>query len=1033
MDYSSYFEYENIEGLEEGPEPHVDPEVDPEDPPPGAPPPDAPPADAPPADAPPADAPPADAPPADAPPADDPPESPEQKEKDEEAKDPTLREKAYKTIKNLMKNNAKSIFMMFLILILSVLVDSGFQDLVSHNIQTKDECICNFNRTKDLCLQTPPAPYTPSSCQGCDTSDPKQCCKTCKDVLNVDMFFGLINLKGLGTNDVLDLSNECKSESADDCCGNQNVRNERASRLVTSCLFSQLAALLPYLYVIGGIILFLVFGPSIVRILKMFRGNHKGSFNIILPFILVSCIIGVIYFSKDVDPSNYGLMLGGVFVLFIFLIISSVNNILGISNKITNYPGIPGMPGMTGMPGMYTQKSTSVLVYILVATIVAIISIGVLCFTSDMLGKPCTNKKKSITKEPNIIFDIFYNDNICPDKTEGTAIDELSSCYGNTYDTVVDSITGLISPNEGIDNSPSVDCSSIESNYTNDKGAKKNYCLLHECSFSNSKCVNPPECDNNTQKESKLHAFENYAGVAGEMIFNFIEIQVGFHAAEKVISKLDELLLKKVLETIAEKIMLDAFLDILDPLGWIGMALDFGDPCHYQAYISNTDIKNKFRDPIDSKLTDPSKPLFFQLFKLRVFEKSTDKATMPFQILYRAYVSWTTYVNAGINEIALKGGHITTEAATRAAEETTDNNYCTFVKMYNVEYDTSHKDLENIYYSNSDVINQINTDEPSSLTTTSTDPSELKQIQLWKYIYRYCKNGGVYTEKSGTDKKLVLYNGDSTDGKGDLPNLWDNSVDGMPKLSSYIISIETLNKIKTMGQNGTVVTLSLVGARALQSLINDEVTHGRACGNANDSSDSCILDDLVISISDKYRDYSNCDVDGSGNISNSPCKVMYKSLPEELPLYYPSSNFVNTLCRYSTRGMKWISERYTNFSPSEGKIMDALNGANESVDNSSPDALGKNYYDEETGLCNFNYNYCDSKACRDLNCYSDENNKKINSPGECKIDSESENYVDCKNSWEEDAFSFIVGDTVACGAIHLFTEGSVDCSPPDSS
>lgn len=56
--------------------------------------------------------------------------------------------------------------------------------------------------------------------------------------------------------------------------------------------------------------------------------------------------------------------------------------------------------------------------------------------------------------------------------------------------------------------------------------------------------------------------------------------------------------------------------------------------------------------------------------------------------------------------------------------------------------------------------------------------------------------------------------------------------------------------------------------------------------------------------------------------------------------------------------------------------------------------------------------------------------KKISSPEDCKID-KSEEYVDCENSWEEDAFSFIVGDTIACGAIHLFTKGSIHC--PSSS
>ena len=121
--------------------------------------------------------------------------------------------------------------------------------------------------------------------------------------------------------------------------------------------------------------------------------------------------------------------------------------------------------------------------------------------------------------------------------------------------------------------------------------------------------------------------------------------------------------------------------------------------------------------------------------------------------------------------------------------------------------------------------------------------------------------------------------------------------------------------------------------------------------DSRDPKKKCILNDLVISVSNIYRDYSGCRSDGT----SQDCDVTYTEFPnkEEFPLYYPSSSLVNTICRYSTRGMKWINQRYSHYTKSEENIDRVFNGANEKIDNISLGVLGPNYYNEETGLCNF--------------------------------------------------------------------------------
>ena len=84
------------------------------------------------------------------------------------------------------------------------------------------------------------------------------------------------------------------------------------------------------------------------------------------------------------------------------------------------------------------------------------------------------------------------------------------------------------------------------------------------------------------------------------------------------------------------------------------------------------------------------------------------------------------------------------------------------------------------------------------------------------------------------------------------------------------------------------------------------------------------------------------------------------------------------------------------------------------------------YYNEETGLCNFTTNYCHQKACRHTYCYPKRESK--DDPGKCKTSPGSpETFVDCDNSNWQKPWEWLFGETLTCGAEHLFTDGSISC------
>jgi len=914
-----------------------------------------------------------------------------------------------------------------------------FFELVAGAIQSEAQCKCNYERTKEQCTQSPLVPYSPE-CEYCDRKEPKSCCRTCKDVLNQNVFFGLINLSFLGTDDIIDLkSSGCKSETEDECCASWTSRAGTATDEVSSCLMKGVEKILEWVFY-AFIVIFIIFNiPFIFRLITGFIGlfdksddkeHGHSTWWLLLPNLIIMGIVGIILYARGDNNTDLAVLAGGATIMILLYFIMNIWNFFHLASSKSSSSVSYDEYGMDSYMGKQMGGGKSRGIRIVVGgamIIVGIIIVGILiiiwvnCFSDSSSSTPssCDNSGDDITKKPNLIIDIYnymLHKNNCFDDNNTGGITQYVTCLLHPYDTVFG--------NEGFDNSPP-DCNVINSDYSSDEGDKKYYCFVSGCNYDGNNCVtNPnPGCNtDNTEAESKSSEVKNYAEVAKEIGKGFAEFWVVNKAVKGGLKGIDKEVLEGVLTKVSEKLMLES-LDIGLNLAMIGgQIIDLWDPCDYQTFVSNRDLKQNVRDPFDSgNLTDKSKPNFLPLAYLGVIENSKDPKALPFQILYNAHISWSTYVNAGISQVALKGNNINTVATKKASDETTDNNYCTFFENYDTETSSLHKDFEKMYYSDVDVIDQINNDDPQDLKSEANNIPKLKQIQLWKYIYRYCKNGGITTtEDSSGNINIVLYNGEPTDGKTNLPNLWDNEIDGMPALSTYIITTETLLALanENLIINGPA-TLNGVAGKAFQEVLKNR-NHGVQCQEAGDSSKQCILDDLVISVSNIYRDYSGC----SGNRN---CDVIRREFPnnEEFPLYYPSSSLVNTICRYSTRGMKWIHQRQGGYTKSDERIDGLFSGANETVDNT--DYLGNNYYNEETGLCNYNRTYCAKRGCMHTYCFPGDSSSSKDVE-ECLTGvNVSETFIDCDPSELEKVSIAIAGKTVTCEVKNLFTKGTLHC------
>lgn len=933
-------------------------------------------------------------------------------------------ESAWKLMRTLIK------------LLLAGFLAYEYFSLIAGDTQSEAQCKCNYERTKEQCTQKNPlAPYSPG-CKYCDRKEPKSCCRTCKDVLNQNVFFGLINLSFLGTDDIIDLkSSGCKSETEDECCTSWTSRVGTSTDEVSSCLMKGVEKILEWIFY-AFIVIFIIFNiPFIFRLITGFIGlfdksddkeHGHSTWWLLLPNLIIMGIVGIILYARGDNNTDLSVLAGGATIMILLYFIMNIWNFFHLaSSKSSSISydeyGMDSYMGYGQMGGGKSRRSIGIALIIIIVGILFIIGIG--CFSdsgsSSSTPSSCDNSGDDITKIPNLIIDIYrdmLNKNNCFDNNNTGVITQYGTCLLHPYDTVFG--------NEGFDNSPP-DCNVINSDYSSDYGDKKYYCFVSGCNYDSNNCVtNPnPDCDtDNTEDESTSSRDKNYAEVAKEIGKGFAEFYVADKAVRGGLKAVDKNVLEGVLTKVSEKLMLES-LDFGVNFAMIaGQILDLWDPCDYQSFVSNRDLKLRIRNPVDSgNVTDKSKPNFLPLAYLGVIENSQDPNALPFKILHNAHISWSTYVNAGISQVSLKGNNINTVATKKASNETTDNNYCTFLKNYDTETDSLHKELEKMYYSDVDVIDQINNDDPPELKSEANNIPKLKQIQLWKYIYRYCKNGGITTtEDSSGNKKIVLYNGEPTDGKTNLPNLWDNEIDGMPALSTYIITKETLLTLaeKDLIINGPA-TLNGVGGKALQNILKSR-NHGLPCQAAGDSSKQCILDDLVISVSNIYRDYSKCSV-------NQDCDVIHREFPnkEEFPLYYPSSSLVNTICRYSTRGMKWIHQRQGGYTESDERIDNLFSGANETVDNTK--YLGSNYYNEETGLCNYNSTYCAKRGCLHTYCFPGDSSDSKNAQTCPTQANHTENFIDCDPSDAEKAFIAIAGKTIPCETINLFTKGTLNC------
>lgn len=936
----------------------------------------------------------------------------------------------------------KNIVKMLGVLLVGGLAYLKLKSLIDKNIQTEDECTCNMNRSKDLCNTT--APYTPPACDNCDRDTDvtkKSCCLTCKDILSGEP----LDLSFLGTTDVIDLSDDdqCRNKDEETCCSSADVRENRADDLTVRCLFSQIEDNWGYL-LLFIIILFL---PTIIQLGSFFKSAWGTSdtipskTNIRLPFIALLAIIGIVMVVNYSEPDISIYSISAIVVLFLFGFIFIYPIVKLKNGNHVNSINIVDKVSDPDVKNILPEGNESGNLWSLI-TMVIIVTIIFASFCSFRLapGNNCKSPPEiSITSMSNAVWEEHISEH------SGCLNSIDSSDSSDSDSNILDSCISPLISFEGFDVGETPDCSAIDNQYDSTQygSDKKYYCFVSGCSYDGSRCTASPNCyEESETTESTRDAALNYGKTALSIGYDMAKLQAEIHVASLVATKavgrgashallkrLGEKVLVKMLQKVlintVTKLIADLVLEAMDPLGWIGLALDMGDPCNYQSFISNQELKTQYRNKLDiEQLTDKSKPYFFQLPQLSIFDDTDDREELPYKIIYRAYISWTQWVNLGVVDNSLNNdSHAEAiEAAQRASNETSDNNYCTFYENYQREYSNHHKSMESDYYRSQAVMDQINelmggiNPDNAVFSKTYTDPKQLKQIQLWKYIRIYCQKGGKYISNSNDPSGIVLYDGSPVpEDSSTIPNLWDDDSTKLGvAIKDYLIDIPTLESIIHLNQNGSTVTLNENGARRLKNILKDKSTTGMPCNNPSDSTDKCIIDDLVINITNKYRNYNSCS--GPEN-----CDPQYISLPAKLPLYYPSSSFVNTLCKYSTRGVKWIANRYSHLSPSNENLMDAFQGASETVDNT--DTLSNDYLDDTNGLCKYNADYCHRKACRSLVCMPGDDDVDHNADQCNPTVSETDKFLDCEKGFGTVVASFILGDTITCEAENLFTPG----------
>ena len=268
--------------------------------------------------------------------------------------------------------------------------------LIAGDVQTEAQCKCNYERTKEQCMQSPVAPYSPG-CNYCDRKEPKSCCRTCKDVLNQNVFFGLINLSFLGTDDIIDLkSSGCKSETEDECCTSITSRVGTSTDEVSSCLMKGVEKILEWVFY-AFIVIFIIFNiPFIFRLITGFIGlfdksddkeHGHSTWWLLLPNLIIMGIVGIILYARGDNNTDLSLLAGGATIMILLYFIMNIWNFFHLaSSKSSSVSYNEYMDGQMG-----GGKSGGIIGMVLIMIVLGIlIIIGVNCFSDSSSSTPAS-------------------------------------------------------------------------------------------------------------------------------------------------------------------------------------------------------------------------------------------------------------------------------------------------------------------------------------------------------------------------------------------------------------------------------------------------------------------------------------------------------------------------------------------------------------------------------------------------------------------------------------------------------------------
>ena len=529
------------------------------------------------------------------------------------------------------------------------------------------------------------------------------------------------------------------------------------------------------------------------------------------------------------------------------------------------------------------------------------------------------------------------------------------------------------------------DCATIQS-------ATNLVCYENHCNYSASGSCEfsiPLHCEDERAPGPELTPdaiAEQVGTVVGELLAFSMGLSLGIKLTGALVKKISG----EIIHAILTKIGTMA-LGGLDPLGWIGLALDIWDPCGYNTYMSNVDIKTGFRDKIDSEALKAfdiiDKPLVFQLGLLGTLQNSAAPGASHLRKIYTAYIHWfnTNVIKASknIEPAKLQDMH--------AAAANTSTTYCDYVKQLSTAYNAElHKELDIL------LRDTFNRDK-----------------DLYDYMEIHFTEGAPPARlPSGWETPGDLWKGRAGIVEADIPVLpagwgYKDLIDP-PKQAYSSVKLQS-------------VTLSEMGSKLYNYVLeNDPVL------NADNQTK---LDIVPIFYSDIYRK-----VEGE--------KLVSKRTPlGAIAQYYPSTPFVKALCDRSSAGLKDIMIKQHASSGIQTEL-DWLSGADEGHAGHNMSAYNSPTYDEDTGLCNYTRNYCENKMSIDYaECCSGSTSGSCDTTSHPPADCSREQrdgvlmFNDCDESYAQEAAEFLVGKTVTRGFLNgwneVFGDGAAECETYD--